>query len=156
MNSAVMEKLAVTFPILSDEDKDAAIRPLGFDDEKDPRKISKPGVVIISPEGEIVYRYIGRDFADRPDEDEILDALEGLGLEATTQEAVEPGPADAGPTAMPFEGLSFYLRGAKFANMALRGRHRHVSGEFKDDTKAYVTMIDRYLEAISGAAERKA
>jgi hypothetical protein len=155
-NSAVMEKLALPFPILSDEGKEAAVRPLGFDDEADPRQISRPGVVIVSPGGEVTYRYVGRDFADRPDEDEILAALAELGLPATTQEVAAPGPAEAGPTAIPIDGVPFYLKGAKFANMALRSRHRDISDDFKDDTKAYVTMVDRYLGAISGAEERKA
>ena len=154
-NSAVMEKLALAFPILADEEKDEAVRPLGFDDENDPRQISRPGVVIVSPGGDIAYRYVGRDFADRPDEDEILGALGALGLAATSQEAAEPGPAEAGPTAIPAVGIPFYLKGAKFANMALRSRHRELGASFRDDTKGYVAMVERYLEALSSAEERK-
>ena len=60
-NSAVMEKLALTFPLLSDETKQNAVRPLGFDDENDPRQISKPGSVIISPDGEVLSRFVGED-----------------------------------------------------------------------------------------------
>lgn len=155
-NSAVMDKLALWFPILSDESKDAAIRPLGFDDEADPRKISLPGVVIISPNGEIVYRFVGRDYADRPDESVLLAHLQELGLPGTTQERVPPGPLDPGPTAISLEGLPHYLRGAKFATLALRRRHRDISEEFKDDTKSYAMLIDRYLEALSAVGERKA
>lgn len=155
-NSAVMEGLAVPFPILSDVGREDAIRPLGFDDENDPRQISLPGVVIISPEGEIVYRYVGRDFADRPDEDHILEELEALDLPSTTQESATPGPAESGPTAMPISGLPYYLKGAKFAGLALRRRHRDVSEEFKDDTKGFVMLVDRYLEALSAVEDRRA
>ena len=151
-----MAKLGITIPIFSDEDKEAAVRPLGFDDEKDPRKISLPGTVIISPQGEIAYRFVGRDYADRPDEDDVLEHLRGLELPATTQEAVTPGPAAPGPTAMPAEGLPHYFRGAKFANLALRRRHRHLGEEFTDDTKAYIAMVDRYLDALSDLEERRA
>ena len=56
---------------------------------------------------------------------------------------------------MPGEGLRFYFSGAKFANLALRGRHRDLGREFADDTKQYVQMIERYLEALSAVRERK-
>jgi len=59
-NSAVMEKLALPFAILSDEERDQAIRPLGFEDEDDVRQISRPGVAVISPEGEVVFRRAAR------------------------------------------------------------------------------------------------
>ena len=139
-NSAVMDKLAIPFPILSDSERDNAIIPLGFEDEGDPRHISRPGVAIISSDGEIVHRFVGRDYADRPVEDELLADLEALKLD---------------PVAFPAEGLKYYFSGAKFANLALRRRYRHISDEFKDDTKAYVAMIDRYLEASSAARVRK-
>lgn len=151
-----MAKLGISIPIFSDESREAAIRPLGFDDEKDPRKISLPGVVIVAPDGEIVYRFVGRDYADRPHEDELLEHLAALGLPPTTQEEYEPGPAEAGPTAMPLEGLPHYFRGAKFATLAVRRRHRHLGDEFTADGKQYIQMVDRYLEALSTLEERKA
>ena len=42
-NSAVMEKLALPYAILSDEDRDQAVRPLGFEDEKDVEDNEPPG-----------------------------------------------------------------------------------------------------------------
>jgi hypothetical protein len=54
-NTAVVEKLALPFPILSDPDRTRAITPLGFADDDDPRQISKPGTMIIAPGGEVVY-----------------------------------------------------------------------------------------------------
>lgn len=151
-----MAKLGVTFPILSDEDKEEAIRPLGFDDEKDPRQISLPGTVIITPAGEIAYRFVGRDYADRPHSDDVLEQLRSLGLPATTQEPVAPGPSEPGPTAVPIEALGHYFRGAKFATLALRRRYRHFGREFTDDTKDYVAMVEGYLEALSVLRESRA
>ncbi len=81
-NSAVMEKLALPFPILSDGERDQAVTPLGFADERDPRQISRPGVVIISPDGEIVSRFVGKDYADRPDEDGARKYLESPDAQA--------------------------------------------------------------------------
>ena len=154
-NAAVMEKLALTFPILSDEDREAANKPLGFADEKDPRQISRPGVVIVSTDGEIVHRSTGRDFADRPDEDDLLEHLAALGLEPATQDPPEVGTPEPGEKAMALEGIPHYLRGAKFASLALRSRHRDIDEDFKDDAKGYVQMVDRYIEAITAAQERK-
>jgi AhpC/TSA family len=155
-NAAVMEKLALPFPILSDVERDQAVTPLGFADENDPRQISRPGVVIISPDGEIVSRFVGKDYADRPDEGLVLEELGSLGLDPTSQVADEFGPVEPGEKAASYKGLKTYLTGAKFATLAWRGRYRHISDEFKDDTKAYVAMVERYLEALSAVDERKA
>lgn len=155
-NAAVMEKLALSFPVLSDEDMGAAITPLGFADDDDPRQISKPGVVIIDPGGEIVYRHEGRDYADRPDEDDLLEQLAELGLGPTSQEPPVIGEPVPGEKAIPLEGIPHYLRGAKFASLALRSRHRDTSDEFAADSKGYVQMVERYLEALSAVEERRA
>jgi hypothetical protein len=155
-NSAVMQSLALPFPILSDETKENAVQPLGFDDEADPRQISRPGVVIISPEGEVVFRFVGKDYADRPNEEDLLVQLRTLGLRPTSQERPAIGDPEPGEKAMPGEGLKYYFSGAKFATMALRGRHRDVGDEFKDDTKRFVAMVERYLAALSYVRERKA
>jgi hypothetical protein len=155
MNTAVVEKLALPFPILSDPDRREAVTPLGFADEKDPRKISKPGTVIIDPAGEVVFSVTGRDFADRPDEDTLLDALAKLGLAATTQSPPELGESKPGKNAVPLEGLAPYYRGAKFAVLALRGRYRDTGEEFRDDAKRYVQMLERYMDALPAVQERK-
>lgn len=154
-NSAVMDKLVLPFVILSDEGRDQAVIPFGFEDENDPRQISKPGVVVITPDGEIAFRYVGRDYADRPNEDDLLADLEKLGLSAVDQPEDPVGVLEPGETAIPGEGLKYYFSGAKFANLALRRRHRDLGDVFQDDTKAYVQMIERYLDALSAVEARK-
>jgi hypothetical protein len=156
MNAAVVEKLALPFPILADPDRDRAITPLGFADEGDPRQISRPGTVIISPEGDVVYSVIGRDYADRPDEDVLLEELADLGLGPTTQDPPEVGVVEAGPKAAVVEELIPYFRGAKFAVLAARSRYRDVGEEFRDDLKRWVKMVERYTEALTAVEERKA
>lgn len=155
-NAHVAENLALPFPILSDPTRALAITPLGFADEDDPRRISLPGTVVLAPGGDEVWRHTGSDYADRPDEDTILAEVEKLDLDSTTQDRPEVGQPIPGKKAMPFEGLPHYFRGAKFAVLALRRRHRHVSEEFKEDTKRYVAQVERYLEALSAVKERKA
>ncbi len=156
MNAAMVDKLGLPFPILADPDREQAITPLGFADEKHPNNISRTGSLVISPEGEIVFEYLGRDYADRPMEDELLDALGSLSLAATTQDLPELGEIEPGPRAMPLDGIGPYFRGAKFAALAIRSRYREFGEEFADDLKAYVGMVERYIEALPGVEERKA
>lgn len=155
MNTAIVEKLALPFPVLSDPDRTEAITPLGFADEKDPRQISRPGTLIVDPNGEIVFSVTGRDYADRPDEDDLLEALDALALPPTTQTAPELAEARPGEKAMSYVGLPHYFRGAKFAVLAVRGRYRDLSDEFADETKRYVQMVERYLEALPAVEERR-
>jgi hypothetical protein len=156
MNTAVVEKLALPFPFLSDPDRTRVISPLGFADEKDPRGISRPGAVIVSTDGEVIYEKVGRDYADRPEEDVLLEQLGSLGLPATTQERPVIGESEPGDKAMPYEGLPHYFRGAKFAARALRIRHRDSSKELDTDAREYVKMVERYLDALPSVEERKA
>ena len=155
-NAAVMEKLTLPFPILSDPDRDRAVTPMGFADEKDPRLISRPGMVIVAPGGEGVWRHTGRDYADRPHEDLLLAEVAKLDLDPTTQDRPVVGPAVHGEKAIPLEALAHYFRGAKFAALALRSRHRSISDEFRADTKEYVTRVERYLQALSAVEDRRA
>jgi hypothetical protein len=154
-NAAVMEKLALPFPLLADPDRDKAITPLGFADEKDARQISRAGTVILAPGGDEVWRHTGRDYADRPHEDLVLEQVMALDLGPTKQEAPAIGEAEAGPTAMSLASLVPYLKGAKFASLALRSRHRELGAEFTDDTKQLVQRVDRYLEALDGIEGRR-
>ena len=151
-----MEKLALPFPIFSDPGRDRAVTPLGFADEKDPRLISRPGVVIVGPGGEEVWRHTGRDYADRPHEDLLLSEVAKLALGPTTQDQPAVGVAAQGERAMPLEGLPHYFRGAKFAALALRSRHRSISDEFGNDAKEYMARVERYLDALSAVEDRKA
>ena len=62
-----------------------------------------------------------------------------MGLDATKQEPPAIGDAEAGPTAISLAGLVPYLKGAKFAALALRSRHRELGDEFTVDAKEYVS-----------------
>lgn len=155
MNAAMVHKLALPFPLLSDPDRDKAITPLGFADEKDAREIARTGALIISPDGEIVMSLLGRDYADRPEEDELLDRLASLDLAPTTQAPPAVGEMEAGERAVTVESLTPYFRGAKFASLAIRGRHRDLGDEFAADTKRYAEMVDRYLDALAMVKQRK-
>lgn len=56
---------------------------------------------------------------------------------------------------MPFEGLFYYLRGARFAAQAMGLRHKGLGDEIKRDSKAYVAEMDEMLEAVKALAKRR-
>lgn len=60
----------VTYPVLSDPDARIARSYGVFNLLGD--GVAAPAVFIIAPDGEILWRLIGRDIADRPAPDEII------------------------------------------------------------------------------------
>lgn len=149
-HAAMVDKLMLPFPYLSDPDRQAIIGPLGLRDEKDPREIARPAVVIVGPDGEEAWRWVARDFADRIDEAEVLSVVRGLGLGPTEPEPVVPGVPEPGPKAVKMENLHVYFRGARFAVVAMRRRHP----EMRDDGMEFIEEMDRFLEALRHRRDR--
>jgi hypothetical protein len=143
-NAAMVDKLKLRFPLLSDPDRSVAIVPYGVADERDPRNIAIPTTVVIAPDGSEVWRRASFDFAERPEEDEVLEVVRSMGWPSTTQSPPAPGTPDPGPKAMPFSSLSAYFRGAKFAAIAMSRRFP----EAKENAKAYAAQMDRYIDAV--------
>ena len=152
----MVEKLDLPFPLLSDSDRSLAITPLGAADPKDERNLARPAMILVDPAGEERFRFVSRDFADRLPEDDALAAVTTLGLPPTTQPAPTPGTPEPGPRAMPLDGLPYYLRGARFAALAMGLRHGHHDDSIKDDSKAYVAEMDRYMDAVQALRKRLA
>lgn len=143
-NAAMLDKLRLPFPLLSDPDRSVAIGPYGVADERDPRNIAIPTTVLIATDGEEVWRKASFDFAERPDEDEVLDVVRSMNWPSTTQAPPTPGTPEPGAKAMPFSSLSAYFRGAKFAAIAMARRFP----EAKENAKAYAAQMDRYIDAV--------
>jgi hypothetical protein len=154
-NAAMVEKLSVPFPMLSDPDRSGLIEPLGLADAKDARNISKPAMVLIAPDGSEAWRFVSRDYADRLPNDEVIDLVRSMELAETSQHPPDIGPAAPGAKAMPFEGLFHYIRGARFAAQAIGLRHKDLGDEIKEDSKAYVAEMDEMLEAITALTKRR-
>lgn len=89
--------------------------------------IFSPLVLLLAPDGRELLRHRSRDFADRGDDSDVLDALRGLGLPAV---AVPPPWQPPGvapqPTESAFRPEAFgpYFRGLRFGTRALAGRMR--------------------------------
>ncbi len=144
-NAAMAEKLALPFPILSDPEGEGATKPYGVWDEAG--RMAKPAIVVVAPDGTEAYRYAGVDFMDRPNDDEILEALSSLGLPATETPAgtiahLDPQP---GSRATKLEHLAVYMRGVRFASMALADRARDPFD--KAEAERTSRMAERYIAA---------
>ncbi len=63
------------FPVLSDP-TGAATRSFGvYDAEHD---IALPAIVIVDASGKVAWKYVAESVTDRPEEDDVLRAVEGL------------------------------------------------------------------------------
>ncbi|MDQ3481190.1 MAG: peroxiredoxin family protein [Actinomycetota bacterium] len=144
-NAAMVEKLALPFPILSDPDGTRAIKRLKVWDAEG--KMATPAIIVLAPDGHEAYRYAGVDFMDRPNDDAILDTLASLGLPATetppgTIAHLDPRP---GNRAIRLDNLAVYMRGVRFASKALADRARDPVD--KAEAERTSRMAERYVAA---------
>ncbi len=151
----MVEKLSLPFPLLSDPDRSKIIEPMGVADPSDARNIAKPAMILIGPDGTEQWRFVSRDYADRLPNDDVLELVLTLRLSPTSQPDPELGPIEPGAGAMPFEGLFYYLRGARFAAQAMGLRHKDLGAEIEHDSKAYVAEMDEMLEAVKALTKRR-
>jgi len=76
-NRAMVEKLLLPFPLLSDPEG-RVIKEWGVWTDGE-GGIAKPSIFAIRGDGSVAWEYVGRDFADRPTDDELLNSLRGGG-----------------------------------------------------------------------------
>lgn len=72
-NRAMVDKLLLPFPVLSDP-VGRVIKEWGVWTDTE-GGIAKPSIVAIRKDGSIAWQYVGRDFADRPTDDELFNSL---------------------------------------------------------------------------------
>jgi peroxiredoxin len=72
-NQAMVQKLLLPFPILSDPES-RVITEWGVLNDRE-ANIAKPAIFGVRPDWSIAYTYIGEDYADRPDDDELFAGL---------------------------------------------------------------------------------
>jgi hypothetical protein len=149
-HAAMIAKLDLPFALLSDPGGEGLLRALDAYNPEERGGIGKPGVFVVAPGGAEVFRQVGRDFADRITEEELLDEVHSAGLPPTGQPPLTPGQPDPGPNAMPLDAMLPYCRGARFAAKAMGMRHPQA----KADADRYVAQMDRYRDAIRGLMER--
>lgn len=130
----------------SDPDGSRLAQPLGAWDED--ASIFRPVIVVVAPDGEIVFRELSRDFTDRPDDEPIHAAVEALGLEAVPEPAGwSPPDVEPQPSKRAFQPSSFipYFRAIKFNTGALA--KRMVDERDRDTLVAEQQMAESFLGA---------
>lgn len=133
---------------VSDPGGETYLKPLNLFDPEERGGIALPGMVIIAPDGEEVYRYQGRDFADRTNDDDIwaaLDALDLPAVEAVPWSSDVEVPADLQRYFRP-DDFGAYFRGNRFGAAAIQGRLRE-NREAAGIAREHRIMADASLEA---------
>ena len=74
-NQAMVDKLLLPFPLLSDVEGDV-IKTYGVWNEND-GGVARPSIFAIRKDGSVAWNYVGRDYADRPTDDELFASLRG-------------------------------------------------------------------------------
>jgi len=69
-NRAMVDKLLLPFPILSDPDA-TVIERWGVLNTAE-KGIAKPALFLVLPDRSVTFRYVGEDFTDRPADDELF------------------------------------------------------------------------------------
>jgi hypothetical protein len=156
-------KLMLPFPLLSDPRGEVIKRYSLWDEEEG---VAAPSILVVDRSGEIRYRYSGSDFADRPGDEEVFAALDGLDdgsirrltggpeLRVTAEEARESIRPDK--RAMTLEELLIYYRGVFRATVALKrrfGAWGRSGREALKEVSGYQAMVQRYREALQKTVE---
>ena len=77
-NAAMVDKLLLPFPLLADPDA-GVIRKFGLFNAGEKGGIAIPAILVVGPDGVLRYAYEGADFADRPGDAPVFEALEQTG-----------------------------------------------------------------------------
>jgi hypothetical protein len=156
-NASMVGKLLLPFPLLSDP-RGELIKRYGLWDERE--GVAAPSILVVDRSGEIRYLYSGSDFADRPGDEEVFAALEGLDdsirrttggpeLRVTAAEARESVRPNKRPLTL--EELLIYYRGVFRATVALKmrfGRWGRSGREAFKEVSRYQAMVRGYREAL--------
>jgi hypothetical protein len=147
-NKAMSEKLLLPFPMLADTDA-TVIAGYGVYHEKEQR--ARPAAFVVARDLSMPYRYVGRDFADRPLTREVLDALDTVRDASAQKLRSDPlprgprEPADTGRVPFPLEHLPPYMRGVNFALEAISERVRE-DDRLQKEAATYRAIAQDYMK----------
>ncbi len=163
-NAAMVEELLLPFPLLSDPQGELTKR-YGLWDAKE--GVAVPAIIGIDRSGVVRYLYRGEDFADRPGDEELFGALEGLDaageyhgggpeIRVSSEEARDSVRPEKPP--MTLEALQTYYRAAFSATVTMKRRFAGLGREGRGPLKevsSYQRMVRQHREAILETAELK-
>ena len=159
-NAAMVEKLGLPFPLLSDPRGDL-IKSLGLWNEGE--GLSEPAILVLDGSGGVCHLYSGgSDFSDRPTNEDLLEVLDGVGPGSEPGDGgavvrVSAGEAEdetvrPDKPAMTLDALRPYYRGAHFTAVALQ---KKLDDGAKETVAAYQGLVDEYDAALREAARRE-
>lgn len=145
---AMNERWHLPFRWVSDPDGERLAKPVQAwnPDERD--GMFHPLVLLLAPDGEVLVRHRSRDFADRPDDHDVLEALGALGLPARavpapwSPDGVDPQPTDG---AFRPEAFGAYFRGLRMGTQALAARMQ--DEQDAAEVRATTEMAGSFLDA---------
>ena len=135
---------------VSDPGGEHILQGLGLFDPEERGGIALPGLLVIDPDGNEVFGYRGRDFADRTHDDDAYAALDELGLDPITDDVELGGPIDES-VAVDQQGaftpriLVPYFKGNRFGALAIQLRAE--GDEAKRLAREHRAMCDGILDA---------
>jgi hypothetical protein len=132
---------------VSDPGGEQLLQPLDAWNPNDRGGIAWPTVMVYAPDGVEVFRTRSRDFADRPNDDDLFAAVRALALPA-----IELAPASSSMVvpeehdrALRVEAFGPYFRGIRFGTMALASRLTDDAD--RDEALAMSAMAVSFLDA---------
>ena len=145
---AMNERWHLPFRWVSDPGGEQLAKPLYSWNAEERGGLFRPVVLLVAPDGSQLLRHDSRDFADRPDDSDVLDALREAGLpqlQTPQPWAPEGISAERREGAFRTEAFGPYFRALSFGGRALSGRMRdpHDAAE----AKQLSTMAGSFLEA---------
>ena len=158
----MVDKLELPFPLLSDARGELS-KLYGV--WNDAEGVEVPSIVVVDRSGEIQYLYSGSDFADRPGDEEIFEALDNLEkngeysqetqVSISSDEAEEESVRPERP-AITLEQLIPYYRGVYFTTVAFKKRFGEGRDkEAMDEVDAYQKLTTGYSEALQETRKLK-
>ena len=135
------------FRWVSDPDGSRLAAPLDVWNADERGGLFHPLVLLVAPDGDRVVEHRSRDFADRDDDEDVLDALRALRLPARPEPAAWQPGIEPEPTQNAFRTQAFgpYFRGIRFVSRALAGRMR--DEQDADELRRTERMSGSFLDA---------
>ena len=165
-NAAMVEKLDLPFPLLSDP-KGELIKRMGLWNEEE--GVSEPAIVVLDRSGTVRHLYSGgKDFSDRPYEESLFGVLDEVGggeagdaepeVRVSAREAEDETVRPDKP-AITLDQLTPYYRGAYFATVAMKKKFDETLSQgdkaASEKVDAYQKLVNEYNAAIHETAKQK-
>ena len=165
----MVDKLNLPFPLLSDAQGELSKL---YDLWNAREGVAAPAILVLDRSGTVRYLYKGNDFADRPGDDPIFEALDGIAegedtvvdAELPPEVSLSADEAEASTVrpqrpAMTLDQLVPYYRGVYFTAVALKKRFDGMEPggrEAYDEVDRYQGLTSGYMEAIKETRKQKA